>query len=100
MIIERRTFSSGIKDTAAAANDDRGVTAPPTPSSDHAPSNATDTPTYTPSSLVENGETTVLIASSLTTAAPVATSTVAAMAQTKPKATLTIPFVKLNTLLN
>jgi hypothetical protein len=42
----------------------------------------------------------VLIASSSATAASVATSTVAAVAQTKPKATLTILFVKLNTLLN
>jgi hypothetical protein len=32
--IERRTFSSGIKDSAAATDDDRGATAPPTPSSD------------------------------------------------------------------
>jgi hypothetical protein len=31
-MIERRTFSSGIKDSAA--NDDRGATVPPTPSSD------------------------------------------------------------------
>ena len=31
--IGRRTFSSGIKDSAAA-DDDRGATAPPTPSSD------------------------------------------------------------------
>jgi hypothetical protein len=30
--IERRTFSSGIKDSAA--DDDRGATAPPTPFSD------------------------------------------------------------------
>ncbi len=30
--IKRRTFSSGIKDSAA--NDNRGATAPPTPSSD------------------------------------------------------------------
>ena len=42
----------------------------------------------------------VLIASSSATAVPVGTSTVAAAVQTKPKATLTIPFVKLNTLLN
>ncbi len=66
----------------------------------HAPSNAIDTPSYVPSSLVEDGGTTVLIALSLATAAPVEMSTVAAAAQTKPKATLTIPFVKLNTLLN
>ncbi len=32
-MIEWHTFSSGIKDSAAA-NDDRGATAPPTPSSD------------------------------------------------------------------
>ena len=73
-----------------------GDSFPPT----HAPSNATDTPTYAPSSLVEDGGTTVLIASSSATAAPVAPSNVAAAAQTKPKAALTIPFVKLNTLLN
>jgi hypothetical protein len=35
-MIERRTFNSGIKDSAAATNDDRGATAPPTPSSDNA----------------------------------------------------------------
>ena len=69
---------------------------PPT----HAPLNATDTPTCAPLSLVEDGGTTVLIALSLATAAPVAMSTVAAAAQTKPKAMLTIPFVELNTLLN
>jgi hypothetical protein len=39
-------------------------------------------------------------ASSSATAAPLATSTVAAAVQTTPKATLTISFVKLNTLLN
>ena len=66
----------------------------------HAPSNATNTSTYAPLSLVEDGGTTVLIASSSAIAAPVATSTVAAAEQTKPKATLTMPFVKLNTLLN
>ena len=32
-MIERRTFSSGIKDSAAATNDIRGAMAPPTPSS-------------------------------------------------------------------
>ena len=32
-MIKRRTFSSGIKDSTAAADDDRGGTAPPTPSS-------------------------------------------------------------------
>ncbi len=89
--IERRTFSSGIKDSAT--DDDRGATAPPTPSLTHAPSNATDTPTYAPSSLVEDGGTTVLTASSSATAVPVATSTVATAAQTKPKATLTILYV-------
>ena len=31
--IEWRTFSSGIKDSAAATNEDRGATAQPTPSS-------------------------------------------------------------------
>jgi hypothetical protein len=41
-----------------------------------------------------------LTASLSATAAPVARSTVATAAQTKPKATLTIPFFKLNTLLN
>ncbi len=41
-----------------------------------------------------------LTASLSATAAPVATSTVATVAQTKPKATLRIPFFKLNTLLN
>jgi hypothetical protein len=50
--------------------------------------------------MVEDGGKTVLIASSLATAAPVAMSTMAAAAQTKSKAMLTIPFVKLNTLLN
>jgi hypothetical protein len=73
-----------------------GDSFPPT----HAPSNATDTPTYAPLSLVEDRGTAVLIASLSATAAPVATSSVAATAQTKPKATLTIPFVKQNTLLN
>ena len=33
-MIERLTFSSGIKDSAAATNDDRGATAPPTLSSE------------------------------------------------------------------
>ena len=66
----------------------------------HAPSNITDAPTYASLSLVEDGGTTVLTASSSATAAPVATSIVATAAQTKPKATLTIPFFKLNTLLN
>jgi hypothetical protein len=42
----------------------------------------------------------VLIALLSATVAPVAMSTVAAAAQTKPKAMLTIPFVKLNTVLN
>ncbi len=41
-----------------------------------------------------------LTALSSATAAPVATSTVATAAQTKPKAMLRIPFFKLNTLLN
>jgi len=40
----------------------------------HAPSNATDTPTYAPLSLVEDGGTTVLIVSSSATAAPMATT--------------------------
>ncbi len=53
-----------------------------------------------PLSLVKDRGTTVLIASSSATAAPVVTSTMAAAAQTKPKAMLMIPFVKLNTLLN
>jgi hypothetical protein len=66
----------------------------------HAPLIATDTPTYAPSSLVEDGGTTVLTALWSATAAPVGTSTVATAAKTKPKATLTIPFFKLNTLLN
>ncbi len=44
----------------------------------------------------DDGLTALLLA----TAAPVATSTVATAAQTKPKATLTILFFKLNTLLN
>jgi hypothetical protein len=57
-------------------------------------------PTYAPLFLVEDGGMTVLIVLSLATAAPVSTSTVAAAAQTKTKATLAIPFVKLNTLLN
>ncbi len=83
--IERRMFSSGIKDSAATTNDDRGAMAPPT---------------YLPSSLVKNGGTTVLTALLSATLVPVATSIVAAVAQTKPKATLSIPFVKLNTLLN
>ncbi len=59
--------------------------------------NATDTPTYPPSSFVEDRGTTVLTASSAATAAPVETPTVAAAVQTNPKATLTIPFVKVNT---
>ncbi len=63
----------------------------------HTPSNATNTPTYAPSSCVEDEGTTVLTASSSATAAPVATSTVAAAVQSNPKATLTIPFVKVNT---
>ena len=53
-----------------------------------------------PLSLVEDGGMTGLIALLLATVAPVAMSTVTAMAQTKPKAMLTTPFVKLNTLLN
>ena len=32
--IEQRTFSSRIKNSAVAINDDRGMTAPPAPSSD------------------------------------------------------------------
>ncbi len=88
--IERRTFSIGIKDSAA--NDDRGATAPPTPSS--------DARAFERHRHAEDGGTTVLTASLSATAAPVATSTVATAAQTKPKATLTIPFFKLNTLLN
>ena len=39
----------------------------------------------------------MLMVSSSATAVPMATSTVAAAVQTKPKATLTIPFVKGNT---
>ncbi len=62
----------------------------------HTPLNATNTPTYAPSSFVEDGGTTVLTASLSATAAPVATSTVAAAVQTNPKATLTLPFVKVN----
>ncbi len=42
----------------------------------------------------------VLTASSLSTAEPMATSTVAAAAPTTPTATLKITFVKLNLLLN
>ncbi len=63
----------------------------------HTRSNATDKPTYVPSSFVKDGRTAVLTASSSATAEPVATSAVAAAVQTKPKATLTIPFVKVNT---
>ena len=63
----------------------------------HTPSNATDTPTYAPSSFVEDGGTTVLTALLLATAAPVEMSTMAAAVQTNPKATLTIPFVKVIT---
>ncbi len=58
------------------------------------------TPTYAPSSLVEDRGTMVPRALSSATAAPLATSAVAAAAQTTPKATLTISIVKLNTLLN
>ena len=50
--------------------------------------------------MVKDGGRMVLIASLLATAAPVAMPTMAAAAQTKPKAMLTISFVKLNTLLN
>ncbi len=50
-----------------------------------------------PLSLVEDGETTVPMASLLATGVPVATSTAAAAAQTTPKAALTISFVKRNT---
>jgi hypothetical protein len=49
---------------------------------------------------VEDGGTMVQTALSLVTAAPVGTSTMAAAAQMTPKVTLTISFVKLNTLLN
>ncbi len=63
----------------------------------HTPSNDTDTPTYAPSSFVKDGGTTVLTASLSATAAPVETSTVAAAVQRNPKATLTIPFVKVIT---
>jgi hypothetical protein len=85
--IERRTFSSGIKDSAA--DDDRGPMAPPTPSSE-APAferhrHADIRPFVLGRGRRDNGR---------------APSTVATAAQTKPKATLTIPFFKLNTLLN
>ena len=66
----------------------------------HAPSNVNNTPMYAPSSLVKDRGTMVLMASPLATVAPVATSAMAAAAQTTPKATLTTSFVKLNTLLN
>jgi hypothetical protein len=48
----------------------------------------------------EDRGTTVQMALLSATAAPVATSTMAAAAQTRPKATLMISFVNLNTLLN
>ena len=65
------------------------------------PSNATDSPTYASSSLVEDGGMTASTASSSsTTAAPVATSTAVADApplpMTTPMATPTTLFVKLN----
>ena len=99
--IEQRTFSSEIKDSTAAADDRQRGDGPTNPCpTTHTPSKATDTPMYTHSSLVKDGGTTVLTVLLSPTVVPVATSTVAAAAQTKPNAMLTIPFVKLNTLLN
>ncbi len=64
----------------------------------HAPSNATDAPTYAPSSSVKDGGTTAPTASSLATA--VATSTAAAAAPTTATAmataTVTTSFVNYN----
>jgi hypothetical protein len=98
--IERRTFSRGIKDSAAAANANRGATAPPIPSSD---ARAFERHRHTNACAFVLGQgwrddvaDCVIVSNS----GPVATSTMAAAAQTKPKAALTIPFVKLNTLLN
>ena len=85
--IERRTFSSGIKDSAA--DDNRGATALPTPSSK--------------ACAFERHQHTNVRAFVLGQGrrddgrAP---STVATVAQIKLEATLTIPFFKLNTLLN
>ena len=76
-----------------------GFDAPSANAPTHAHSNITKTPTYAPSSVVKEGRTMVLAASLSATAAPVATSAVAAVAQTRPKVTLTLSFVKLNTLL-
>ncbi len=72
---------------------------PPAPSANaltHAPSNATDTPTYASSSLVEDGGTTVPTASlsSAAMAASVATST--AVADAPPPPTMPMPTPTLN----
>jgi hypothetical protein len=85
--IEQRTFSSGIKDSAA--DDNRGATAPPTLSSKaHAfkrHRHANVRAFVFGQGRRDDGR---------------APSTVATATQAKPKAMLTIPFFKLNTLLN
>ena len=78
----------------------RGFDAPYANALMHTPLNVNNTPTYAPPSLVEDGGTTVPVALLSAPAAHVATSAVAAAAQATSKATLTISFVKLNTLLN
>ena len=85
--IERRTFSSGIRDSAA--DDDRGATAPPTPSSEARPFERH-----------RHADVRAFVLGRGRRDDGRAPSTVATAAQTKPEATLTIPFFKLNTLLN